>query len=398
VSEHHARKEYLSSHPEVLAQVPDTSGRPNGRHTAELAAWMIDTDPEMLHENADETQRAVIGDAVTPVEINTQDMPDTVLSGRLGEICQRQLNDFPIAFSWTAIITAASVLVPAPTLPFLRSNVYSALLGPSQCGKSACYMHAFHVLGIAEPLLLKVSSGSPEMLAELLEVDGAARLYFPDELAHLLIKASIEGSSFGPVLNSCYFETTRTIQARGGEKAINCRLSIAGGLVSERWDDYFGTATIGGLYERFIFGLAPSGFVYDYLPPCHSVKLTPVPVYVHDDVFEARKAFRQSSGIPGHVLERALRVAYIVASMDGKEVLRGADLEPCWRFAEYQHSIRQAFAPNPGKNNDAVLGHKIIRYLDRCPGQWVNRRTMLRTIHGYDHGPSTVERAIRALV
>ena len=40
------------------------------------------------------------------------DMPDTVLDGRLGEICQRRLGDLPLAYSYLALVTCAGTLVP----------------------------------------------------------------------------------------------------------------------------------------------------------------------------------------------------------------------------------------------------------------------------------------------
>ena len=44
------------------------------------------------------------------------DMPQEVLSGRLGEIYQKHLSAFPIAYVWPALVTSAGLLVPLPTM------------------------------------------------------------------------------------------------------------------------------------------------------------------------------------------------------------------------------------------------------------------------------------------
>jgi hypothetical protein len=42
--------------------------------------------------------------------------------------------------------------------------------------------------------------------------------------------------------------------ARGKAVNFNARLSLVGGIVDEKFDDAFGSATTSGLYDRFLFG------------------------------------------------------------------------------------------------------------------------------------------------
>src|SRR5262249_13916760 len=51
------------------------------------------------------------------------DMPQSVLDGRLGEICQRRLSMFPLSYSWGALVTCAGTLVPH-SHKGLRTNLY----------------------------------------------------------------------------------------------------------------------------------------------------------------------------------------------------------------------------------------------------------------------------------
>src|SRR6267142_1508492 len=58
-----------------------------------------------------------------------QDMPESVLDGRLGELCERLMlsgKRFPVAYAWPAMLAAASVLVPRYG-PKQRINLFVAL-------------------------------------------------------------------------------------------------------------------------------------------------------------------------------------------------------------------------------------------------------------------------------
>ena len=92
-------------------------------------------------------------------------------------------------------------------------------------------------------------AGSAEGLMSMLDrAEGEARLVFPDELGHLLDKASIERASFPYVLNRSYYESAYDLTVAGRKKiGVNCRLSLLGGIVENKFDDLFGAQTVGGL-------------------------------------------------------------------------------------------------------------------------------------------------------
>jgi hypothetical protein len=73
------------------------------------------------------------------------DMRETVLSGRLGELYQRNMRDFPIAYAWPAIVTCAGSLVSGSDL---RSNLYTGLVGAIGTGKSQANDRSMRNLGI----------------------------------------------------------------------------------------------------------------------------------------------------------------------------------------------------------------------------------------------------------
>src|SRR6202795_2817362 len=86
-----------------------------------------------------------------------RDMPTGVLDGWLGEVCRLGMDDFPIAYAWTALITVASAMIERRAIPV---NLYAGLVGPVGSGKSQAIQRAEKLLGIGAPALVKLMAGS----------------------------------------------------------------------------------------------------------------------------------------------------------------------------------------------------------------------------------------------
>jgi hypothetical protein len=341
-------------------------------------------------------------DVVSPAGVLLPDMPTTVLVGRLGELCHTKLKDFPVAFSWLAALAAASALVRAESSA-LRANLYVALVGPVHCGKSAAIERANYLLDVKPPFLEQLKAGSAEgLLAKIGDQQGQGILLFPDELSHLLEKTQITNASFAYILNSLFYvDANQLTIARGKAVNFNARLSLVGGIVDEKFDDAFGSATTSGLYDRFLFGQCPTGFEYLWRPiegPPAFTDLFDEPT-VCRDVWEARDGIAKAEGINPRLLEISLRAAFICAAVDGRSELNGADLNPSWELARYQTRVRVLLQPNRGQNFEAKIALKVLSYLGRhAPdGRYMKLRQVLRDTRAYDYGPSVVERAVKAM-
>ncbi|HWY20032.1 MAG TPA: hypothetical protein VNX26_02365 [Candidatus Acidoferrum sp.] len=366
--------------------------------------------------------KAAVKVIVAAEKIGIPDMPAEVLDGWLGQICRERMGDFPIAFAWPALLAAASVLVPHSPEKSNRTNLYAALVGGKGTGKTSALDYALRLLNISSPPLMRLKAGSAEGLAKQIgDIGGASRLYFTDELEHLLLKAAIQGSTFATVLNTAFYEDQQElIIAHSQRVPFNCRFSLAGGVVDERFNDLFGAATTGGFYDRFIFGVGPSGYSYSYRSfsgePLLKAKDPadvdegfdttvehPVPVEISSDVWAERDRIQEELKIaPGErrVLELGIRCALIAASLDGRRVLKAADLGPMKAFVAYQLRVRKTLKPNPGKNPEAIVACKFLDYLDEHSpnGEFLNRRKMISdTRASQDWGPSTVNRVLSAL-
>jgi hypothetical protein len=335
---------------------------------------------------------------VTPAALTLIDMPNTVLDGRLGELCQNYLLKLsPVAYAWPALLAVAGTMTNQNSK--LRSNLYVTLVGPVSTGKSATIENAMALFGLNEHSSEVESSmvGSAEgFFKNYGDANGCARLYFPDELKHLFEKIKIEGSSFASVLQRAYYHTTfEMVIAQGKKFQVNVSLAIAGGIAN--FEECYGSATTAGLYDRTLFGQCPYPFRYEYEPFEHNAaRLDPVAVSVHPEVWAAKNEwFKTVPGMTGRVAENALRAASICAAFDGKTLLRAADLGPALEFAKYQIKFRDVKRPNPGENPEAICANAIVRKLEEWApnGEWVQKRLIAKGIHSERFGPSIFRRA-----
>jgi hypothetical protein len=330
------------------------------------------------------------------------DMPESVLDGRLGELYAQYLTRFPIAYAYLALVTAAGVLIDRGNRT-IRTNLFTCPVGPTGTGKSESAKAAFRLLGMwpTHQFLISGKFGSGEALVERLQdiETGAARFIWVDELAHLLAKCAIERSSFPYILNTAYYEDVQAGGSKGKQFNLNCRLSIAGGIVEELFGDAFGIATTGGLYDRFVFGLCPEPHEFLWRPfEEKPVTLNPFPATVSSDVWDARDEWVRTEGVTSRIAEHALRAAYICACVDGRPTLRANDLGPALEFARYQTGVRKVLAPNPGENPDARCAIAIRNWLiEYAEDGKANRRDLDRGIHASRYGPGVFNRCLNNL-
>jgi hypothetical protein len=257
------------------------------------------------------------------------------------------------------------------------------------------------------------------MLEVVGDKGGAPILVSPDELSHLLAKSQIEGASFPFILNTCFYNDQNALTvAKRKAISMNARLSLIGGVVEENFGDSFGSAATGGLYDRFLFGLKPSGhrFLYRpseakpvvelrdvspelFAPTARKAKELPTPE-IDRDVWQSRDQMVEKEGIEPRILEIALRTALICAAWDGLSTLRASRLEPAWELARYQQRVRAILQPNPGRNFEAQAAHRILAHLRRhaCDGKWEALREVRRATRIMDFGPSVADRAINGLI
>jgi hypothetical protein len=178
--------------------------------------------------------------------------------------------------------------------------------------------------------------------------------------------------------------------------------------VKDDFDSVFDAASLGGLYDRFLFGLAPDGFSWSYreFPFAHPLfhgkgmlQFQPVSVWADPSLYEAIAGWKKKDPTRGRVTEVCARVAKIFASIDGRGVVTGDDLERLEPLALYQQSIRGMYRPNPGMNPDAIFANVALNWVQTNARQWRTFRDLQKgtNYHRRKLGPNVAYRALRAL-
>jgi len=370
--------------------------------------------------------RQAVKSIAPAVQAGVTDMPADVLDGWLGDVCRTHMPSLPVAYAWNALLSAASVLMPG--MGKIRTNLYTGLIGPVGSGKTSAFELAFWLLNIKEPVLMNLKAGSSEGMAERIgDVGGAKRLVFVNELAHMLAKVNYEGSTFEQFLNDAYYQDLQELTvARRKQILFNCRLSLAGGLPENKFEELFGVGTAGGYHDRVCFGVCPTKRVPFEWEPLDGISpllpelsseqtsdddgfgaapeflrtVRPQQVTIEPDVWKEKSRWEKELGIGGRAAEAGIRTAIIVAAFDCRGTLCAADLGPALAFAQYQADVHRRFEPNPGKTNEAVITQKILNYLtEHEPNgeKYLNRRKMFLSTHAYEFGPSVALRAMSSL-
>ena len=394
------------------------------RKLATVCAQVITIEPDKDGSFELERVQQAVKEIAPTLNLDFPDMPKEVLDGWLGEVCRSHMADLPIAYSWPALLSAASVLLP-PLPGNIRANLYVGLIGGVGSGKTSAFEKAFWLMQLKEPILQKLKSGSGEGMAEYLgDLQGAKRLVFVNELAHLLAKVNYQGSTFEQFLNDAYYDNKQTLTiARGRQIIFDCCLTLTGGLPESKFEELFGLGTIGGFHDRAVFGVSPtkikpfpwkplvgespvaSELISDSENPESEHELEtsfgqrPKPIAVDVAVWAEKTRWQKEYGIGGRAAEAGIRAAIIAAAFDCRDMLRVDDLGPALAFARYQEFVHKRYAPNPGKTNEGIAAHKMLTYLKQhAPApecKWLNRRNVILHTSCHDFGPGV---AIRALI
>lgn len=329
-----------------------------------------------IHEHA----KVEVVEKVAPTAACKADWSDAVLDGRLGEICQRRMSRFPIAYAWPSLIAVASAMVPPimPTTGIIISddnlNSFTGLVGPVHSGKSQAIEWAYKTLGLPDGSYSAVKAGSSESL--LIKLSGMrtkgmlsqSLLIDLDEWSHLFAKAGIENSSFITFLHTAFYKRRQNVvMSRGKEIDFNCQISFVGGIVEDEFDDCFGAKSMGGLHDRFTFGLCPEGYNFLFRP-FEGIRETTSPITVEVDpaIWEMAEQIRKENPKIGREAEIAIRAARICASFDGRKILRAQDCESSVKtFIATQLHIREYLRPNEGVTNDAKCANALLMWLER---------------------------------
>jgi Bifunctional DNA primase/polymerase, N-terminal/Primase C terminal 1 (PriCT-1) len=339
-------------------------------------------------------------------------------------------SQWPLELALPALVTAASVVVPRPNdLTFgnrQMTNLYTALIGDYGTGKTEIARWAMQAVGIYNfgelgHYYYPVKTGSAEQLLKSLAKKQQPKsgkkqfvnnsvLLDPDEYSHLFGKINIPDSSFAPTLTSAYYKQHQsfTLGGAGGGTEYNFDLAVSmiGGIVESEFGEVFGASSLGGLYDRFLFGRVPPGYRWSFIPSPipvgnHFASWNLRPVAVNDSVYEVTRQWTKD--IPGLNLTRipeiVTRIAIIYGCLDNKPEITGNDLDHLKGLVEYQMALRGMFKPNPGENPDAIYANRAQEWIDKHADQWTSIRNLKQDLRRLEQqlGPGVAMRSLIGL-
>jgi hypothetical protein len=238
-----------------------------------------------------------------------------------------------------------------------------------------------------------------------------------DELRILMDKMCIQGSSLASALCTLFYEEKTANADKSGHHGIAVKLSMLGALKikdPEEFKELWRSATVNGLYSRYIFCPGPKHWEWDdlwKLPPFKKYdwpdQAPPNPlsttVIVDPAAFAGLGQWAKEGERRGRLAELAKRVAIISAAVNNDTEITPACADAALHFAIWQAQVRAIYSPTEAQNPDAIVTNLIMdafkEHHDRCPSQWLRFRSlMIEKNWARRYGSGLVNRVKKSLV
>jgi hypothetical protein len=136
-------------------------------------------------------------------------------------------------------------------------------------------------------------------------------LLIQDEFKSTLSKIGAPGSSLASTFCSMYYNSECGVSDKTGTHDISAWVSILGGLPAEdeaEFSEYFGSETTNGLYSRFIYGVGPKTWRFNFRWEAKPEQRWPTQVYVGDLAHDMTQAWVEEARTIVHQRRREVRL------------------------------------------------------------------------------------------
>jgi hypothetical protein len=315
--------------------------------------------------------------------------------GKLKEIAKR-FPRLPEGWLYPSMLAVASTLRIRDSGGNVHSNAYVALLGEVGLGKSACMEAARLSIRLNDPedTIVEEVPSSDRGLANVLSEEkptppatAPSVLLMLDEGSALMAKGAIQGSALPQMMNQLWSKENAGVTDKKGRAPCYGKLSMLINLTCKDSSEFaalFGSATVKGLYDRFLFGY--SNKHVKYRPPdVEPEVITPEPVRIPNWVWDAKDEW--SGDIPERrrLGEHVLRTALVTAAINGDREITKECFEAALRFMEWQERLRAVYRPGLAETKEAECYEAVYtalheRYTKQQAENFVHEKVQNYTI------------------
>ena len=340
-------------------------------------------------------------------------MPESCMYGWLGQKA-REL-DVPLGFAYPTVITVFAGN-NCPAGDYVRPTLYTALIGPVHCGKSLTMDRAvasfeFQHDGVVAEQTVASDRGLYNLFGVKKKKDDETvtllktHVLVQDELRDMLCKVGIQNSSLAPVLCKLFYKDSAGVAVKEGVHDVLVRLSILGGLKckdAEEFSEVFGKQTNDGLYDRFIFAIAPPVENADWeWKPNKEVRFpkgvrisTATYAAVNEWCADGKKIDRDR----GRTKELVLRVALLTASANHEDVVTEECVRCAIKFGEWQEQVREQYKAGQATNLEGQCMEAVLDFFTLNPGKKYKWSDLGKIKSWYRKYSSCLERVRKQLI
>jgi hypothetical protein len=283
------------------------------------------------------------------------EFPNGLGYGKLRDIARRYPR-LQQGWLYHSLLAVASALGIEDRDHNVRSNLYVALVGDVELGKSVCMSTAASSILLPEGTLLDSVPGSDRGLITMLpDNEPSPRLLVVDEGLWLTMKNGIQGSSLPQMLNTLWGKDAAGASDKRGEEKCYAKLSILLNLTCKDPAEFaaaFGASTVTGLASRFL--LSHSSTFVDYQKVARQISsFQPKPVKIPDWAWAAKSEWGSRSKARRRLTEQVLRMALVMAGVNGDREITKECLEAAFRLGELQERTRAVYRPGVAETKEA---------------------------------------------
>ncbi|MGA3104742.1 MAG: bifunctional DNA primase/polymerase [Terriglobales bacterium] len=305
-----------------------------------------------------------------PAKREGLDFPgECAMYGKLKEMALKHPR-LQLGWLYPSLLAVASTLNIEDADHNVRSNIYVANLGDVGYGKTICADTAVRAIFIpgAEMAIMEETPSSDRGLANMLgDEDTTSRLLLSDEFRSVMQKCAIQGSALPQMICQLWSKDKAGVADKKGKQACFAILSILGNIACRDPSEFaklFGSNTVSGMADRFIFGF--STVFVKYRPPqvrreiFDSLK----PVRIPDWVWDAKDEWAERNPEARRRLaEHALRISLVTAAVNGDREITKECFEAALRFMEWQERIRELYRPGVAETKEAEAFESVYSAL-----------------------------------